>query len=170
MSPLYLHSLIMVDSSLHPNNLVFSIHSRSENIGILPDGYRSHCPLVAYVVEPDSVTRGKSKKYAINWVEHEDNIEIINCANGLANNDMPSRLCKSSMYEQFCAIWHRMEPGTRCSDVIPAVYSDAKQAVGAYHGAKNQMIEAIQNNGYGKLLTKPQEIDMFSFKNKCEVP
>ena len=162
-----MHSVLLEKPHAFPNNVGMSIYERPSTIVQLPDGYRVNKPLLAYTNPTGLTTAKKTKLFALNWLVHDPSIEVIDTEKGLLQDGTPSRLCKMSFFSGFHALWHRMDPLTRCSETIPDVYNAAKQAVGSYHGAKKQFAAVFKTVGFGQWLGQPSEFNEFPFVNKA---
>lgn len=62
-----------------------------------------------------------------------------------------------ALFQQLCAKSNRRDLQSL------SVYSDAKEAAGAYQEAKQSFFSTLEELGYGSWIRKPQEEDNFSF-------
>ena len=165
ISPVYLSSIVL-GSLYHADHLVRAIHKRCEHVKELPEGYKTHCPQLSSITNIEARQPGKAPNFATNWLAHDSRLEIVDCANGKTNQGLPSRLCKNDMYRKFSEIWHRMDPVTRCSEKIPSVYHEAKNAVISYQFAKTRLYESLSQMSMGQWMSKPQEQDQFQLETQ----
>jgi len=84
----------------------------------------------------------KSTGQSVNWSDGDERSEILDCKTGrVAGGNVPSRICKRSLFELFCNL---MPKSKQIS------YGDNKQRALDYQTAKQAWLRVMEQNNKGQ--------------------
>ena len=110
MEPVYLSSVI-IGSLFHRDHMSRAVLQRVGNITALAGAFVPHSPALFGLSESSSRNLQKSPNVSLNWIQGDDNTaEVIDAPTGKTRDLSPSRLCKSSLFERFLALWDHIAP------------------------------------------------------------
>ena len=110
MEPVYLTSII-IGSLFHSDHMSRAVIQRVCSITALAGAFAPHPPALFGMSENSSRNLQKSPNVSLNWIQGDDSIaEIIDAPTGKTRDLSPSRLCKSSLFERFLALWDHIAP------------------------------------------------------------
>ncbi|NXS98956.1 DSRAD deaminase, partial [Jacana jacana] len=168
IEPVYLSSVTLgyLYSQGHLTRAICCRLARDGNTlqGRLQAPYHINHPEVGRVSVYDSARQtGKTKESSVNWCLADDSeVEVLDGTKGKVDGAKleVSRLSKRRMFtlfQQLCAKYDRRDLQRLL------LYSDAKEAAGAYQETKQGFFSALEEMSYGSWIRKPQEEDNFSF-------
>jgi len=160
IEPVYITSIIL-GSLYHHDHMARAINGRITNIGELPKPYSVFHPYLSATTHPEPRQPGKAPNFAVNWLIHDDRMEIINTTQGRTEQGSRSRLCKYDMFTLFKELWPKVNKKVTGVEQCPEMYGDAKNLVENYQMAKSIFINSFVKSGLGTWVNKPPEQDMF---------
>lgn len=121
----------------------------------LLQGYRAqHLDLGCVTRVTDTRTVDKSSPISVNWNIADNSVEVTDGTRGRTTRNTASRLCKRSLFLCFSRI--------KCwQDIGQSTYRETKDSATKYGAAKEVFKSAMYKNGYGQLVRKPLEVDLF---------
>ena len=110
MEPVYLTSII-IGSLFHGDHISRAVIQRVCSITALAGAFGPHSPALFGMSESSSRSLQKSPNVSLNWIQGDENTaEVIDAPTGKTRDLSPSRLCKSSLFERFLALWDHLAP------------------------------------------------------------
>lgn len=163
LEPIYLDSIVLANTFCF-KNIIRALHGRL-NVNF---DYSTLHKLQKIKVAQVSLLEFKTHKYAMNWIEGEDGIEVISYDTGKLEGGGLSRICKRKFFKNFTHLLKKDVPNlaSMCSlspvFSVPKVYRDAKNSATDYQRAKTRVIQSFMEQRFGFWIHAPIEVDLFT--------
>uniref|UniRef100_F1KXY0 Double-stranded RNA-specific editase 1 n=1 Tax=Ascaris suum TaxID=6253 RepID=F1KXY0_ASCSU len=163
--PIYLCTLT-IGQLFHYGHLSRSVCCRLGDSLKLPLPFKLNHPYLASCTALSSHRAvSKSPTLSVNWNISDGTIEVLNALTGRINRTGEvSRLCKRAMYECFEAVESKVRR-TSAEAPIDETYLNKKERCKDYINARDCFLKALEDNGYGLWLKKPDEEKMFTLNH-----
>jgi hypothetical protein len=143
-----------------------ALYGRVANLGTdqVSHPYQVYQPFIEGISDSKIVINVKPGKSCMNWVIGESDVEFINTKTGKTSEEEDSRLCKANIFSKFMAAFNlfgNLEGGTTST----ISYHAYKESASQYQQLKQVLLDYLENNGRGKWVQKPQELDLFFVKD-----
>uniref|UniRef100_A0A915C8L2 A to I editase domain-containing protein n=1 Tax=Parascaris univalens TaxID=6257 RepID=A0A915C8L2_PARUN len=165
MRPVYLCTLT-IGQLFHYGHLSRSVCCRLGDSLKLPLPFKLNHPYLASCTALSSHRAvSRSPTLAVNWNISDGTVEVLNALTGRVNRTGEvSRLCKRAMYECFEAVESKVRR-TSADALTDETYLNKKERCKDYINARDCFLKALESNGYGRWLKKPDEEKMFTLNH-----
>ncbi|XP_038058159.1 double-stranded RNA-specific editase 1-like [Patiria miniata] len=160
VEPIYLNSVIL-GSLYHSDHLSRALYARMGALEDLPPAFHVNHPLLSGVSNTQSRMPGKAPNFSINWTYADADLEVTNATTGKQEGGLPSRLCKSTLFEKFKGLYGKLSSVVPAQPQPPKTYAEAKAQAVDYSRAKAVMVRGFEKAGLGSWIKKPMEQDLF---------
>lgn len=111
LQPVYLKSIVIGRLFSH-DHTHRALYQRVSTITELPEPYIVNYPLlIGTSFAQPRITKSSNK--SMNWAWGDSEPEVVDCRSGKLDDSVPSRLCKSQLFQRFLSLWDGL-----CTDEI----------------------------------------------------